>query len=126
MNYDKIGTKIRNIRETELKQSREEFAEEIGVSTITVARLENSTSKVNNIETYLRISEISGYTIDEIVLDKNDTKSRERLRRRIEYFLNVMSDEELEYTLGNIHRFLTFTHRNQVNTLKDIKNKMKN
>ena len=41
MDYDKIGEKIRQIREKELKQTREEFAEEIGVSIHTATRLEN-------------------------------------------------------------------------------------
>ena len=56
MNYNKIGEKIRNIRENELKQTREEFAEEIGVSIHTAARLENATSKVNNMEVFLLYS----------------------------------------------------------------------
>ena len=38
MNYNKIGEKIRSIRENELKQTREEFAEEIGISIHTAAR----------------------------------------------------------------------------------------
>lgn len=76
MNYNKIGEKIRKIREKELKQTREEFAEEIGISIHTAARLENATSKVNNIEVFLRISEISGYTLDELLLDNKETKEK--------------------------------------------------
>lgn len=52
MDYGKIGANIRNIRETELKQTREEFAEEIGISPITIARLENGTGRVTNVETF--------------------------------------------------------------------------
>ena len=77
MNYNKIGEKIRSIRENELKQTREEFAEEIGISIHTAARLENATSKVNNMEVFLKISEVSGYTLEELLLDNTTTKEKE-------------------------------------------------
>lgn len=126
MNYDKIGARVRTIREKDLKKSREEFAEEIGVSTTTIARLENSTSKVSNLETFIKISEISGYSLDEIVLDKNDNiKTNESLKKRINYFLNTMSKDELEYTLSNISNFVKFSHKDKIKTLKDIKNNLK-
>lgn len=126
MDYDKIGEKIRRIREKELKLTREEFAEEISVSIQTATRLENATSKVNNIETFLRISEITGYTIEELLLEKNDSKNRERIKRKIDYLLNVVSEEELEYIYVNINQFIKFTHRNEITTLKYIKEKSKN
>ena len=97
MNYDKIGEKIRQIREKELKKTREEFAEEIGISIHTVARLENATSRVTNIETFLKISEITGYTIEELLLEKDDSKNSEKIRKKINYILNVLSDDELEH-----------------------------
>lgn len=124
MNYNKIGEKIRKIREKELKQTREEFAEEIGISIHTAARLENATSKVNNIEVFLRISEISGYTLDELLLDNKETKEKERMIRRINYILSVLSQEELEYICGSINQFVRFNHRNQVKTLKEIKDEL--
>ena len=126
MDYDKIGEKIRQIREKELKQTREEFAEEIGVSIHTATRLENATSKVTNIETFLKISQITGYTIEELLLQENDTKNTERTRRKIDYILNVVSEEELEYIFVNISQFIKFTHRNEIKTLKDIKQESKN
>ena len=126
MDYGKIGANIRNIRETELKQTREEFAEEIGISPITIARLENGTGRVTNVETFFKISEISGYTIEELLLEKNDIKNREKIIRKIDYLLNVVSEDELEYIFGNISSFIRFTHRKDVNTLKDIKEKSKN
>ncbi len=126
MDYDKIGEKIRQIREKELKQTREEFAEEIGVSIHTATRLENATSKVTNIETFLKISQITGYTIEELLLQENDTKNTKRTRRKIDYILNVVSEEELEYIFVNISQFIKFTHRNEIKTLKDIKQESKN
>lgn len=121
MNYNKIGEKIRKIREKELKQTREEFAEEIGISIHTAARLENATSKVNNIEVFLRISEISGYTLEELLLDNKETKEKEKIIRRINYILSILSQEELEYICGSINQFVRFNHRNRVKTLKEIK-----
>ena len=121
MNYNKIGEKVRNIREKELKKTREEFAEEIGISIHTAARLENATSKVNNIEVFLRISEISGYTLDELLLDSKETKDKEKIIRRINYILSILSKDELEYICGSINQFVRFNHRNKVKTLKDIK-----
>ena len=126
MDYDKIGEKIRQIREKELKQTREEFAEKIGVSRHTATRLENATSKVTNIETFLKISQITGYTIEELLLQENDTKNTKRIRRKIDYILNVVSEEELEYIFVNISQFIKFTHRNEIKTLKDIKQESKN
>lgn len=126
MDYDKIGEKIRRIRETELKQTREEFAEEIGISIHTATRLENATSRVNNIEIYLKISEITGYTIEELLLEKDNSKNREKIRRKIDYILNVISEEELEYIYVNISQFIKFSHRKEIKTLKDIKQENKN
>lgn len=125
MNYNKIGGKIRNIRENELKQTREEFAEEIGISIHTAARLENATSKVNNMEVFLKISEVSGYTLEELLVDNTTTKEKERIIRRINYILNVLSEDELEYICGNITQFVRFNHRNQVKTLEEIKKELK-
>lgn len=125
MNYDKIGEKIRQIREKELKKTREEFAEKIGISIHTVARLENATSRVTNIETFLKISEITGYTIEELLLEKDDSKNSEKIRKKINYILNVLSDDELEYIYRNIQEFTRFIHKDQVTTLKDIKRKNK-
>lgn len=125
MNYDKIGEKIRQIREKELKKTREEFAEEIGISIHTVARLENATSRVTNIETFLKISEITGYTIEELLLEKDDSKNSEKMRKKINYILNVLSDDELEYIYRNIQEFTRFIYKDQVATLKDIKRKNK-
>ena len=125
MNYNKIGEKIRNIREKELKQTREEFADEIGISIHTAARLENATSKVNNMEVFLKISEVSGYTLEELLVDNTTTKEKERIIRRINYILNVLSEDELEYICGNITQFVRFNHRDQVKTLEEIKKELK-
>lgn len=117
----KVGERIRRIRETELNISREEFAEEIGISLNTLNRLENATSKVSNIEFFIRISEITGYTLDELTQDKNYSKSKDRSIRKINYLLNVISVEELEYIYANIKQFIQFYHKDEIKTLKDIK-----
>lgn len=67
MNYKEVGERIRKIRETELKITREEFAEEIGISPNTLTRLENASGNVTNIEFFIRIAEITGYTLDELI-----------------------------------------------------------
>lgn len=126
MDYDKIGENIRQIREKEIKKTREEFAEEIGVSIHTITRLENATSKVTNVEIFLKISEITGYTIEELLLQKDDSKNKEKIRRKIDYILNVISEEELEYIYVNISQFIKFTHRDEIKTLKEIKKENKN
>lgn len=126
MNYDKIGEKIRQIREQELKQTREEFAEEIGISLQTAVRLESTNSKVNNIEIYVRISQITGYTIEELLLLKDDTRAKERIRRKINYILNVLSEDELEYIYTDINNFVKFTHRFDIKSLEEIKKDIKN
>lgn len=125
MNYNKIGERVRKIRETELKQTREEFAEEIGISIHTAARLENATSKVKDVETYIKISEKTGYTLDELLLDRNKSKEIERIKRKIDYILNVLSVEELDYIYDDINRFVKFNHRKEIRTLKEIKKELK-
>ena len=125
MNHNKIGERIRKIRKKVLKQSIEEFAEELNVSKDTISRLENATSKVTNIEVFLKISEISGYTLDELLFDNKETPEKERIIRRINYILNILSKDELEYICGSLNLFARFEHRNQVKTLKDIKDEIK-
>jgi transcriptional regulator with XRE-family HTH domain len=93
MNYNKIGEKIRLIREKELQLSREEFAEELGISTSTVVRLENSNKKITNIEIYNNISNITGYTIEEL-LNVNSPPNK-ALKNKLNFLLDGLSDYEL-------------------------------
>ena len=127
MNYKEVGERIRKIRETELNKTREEFAEEIGISLNTLARLENASGNVNNIEFFIRISEITGYTLDQLTQERNekDIKSREKELTKIHYLLNVASLEELEYIYANARQFIQFCHQNEIKTLKDIKGELK-
>lgn len=102
MNYNKIGEKIRNIRENELKQTREEFAEEIGVSIHTAARLENAERKVTNIEIFEKISKMSGHSLDQIIKTSNNTtKNKEILISKIQNSLYDFNEKEL-FELSNI------------------------
>lgn len=126
MNHNEIGERVRKIRKKELKQTIEEFAEAVGVSIDTISRLENATTKVTNIEIFIRIAEISGYTLDELLLNSKETTGKEKIIKRINYILSVLSKEELEYICGSINQFIRFTHRNQVKTLKEIRNKNRN
>lgn len=74
----------------------------------------------------MKISEITGYTLEELLLQKEDNKNREKIRRKIDYVLNVISEEELEYIFMNISQFIKFLHRKEINTLKNIKEKTRN
>lgn len=76
-------------------------------------------------EVFLRISEISGYTLEELLLDNTTTKEKERIIRRINYILNVLSEDELEYICENITQFVRFNHKKQVKTLGEIKKELK-
>lgn len=125
MDYEQIGNNIRIIRETKLNKTREEFAEELGVSVDTVNRLETAKSEVRNVEIFIKISELTGYTLEELLLNQNKSKKNEKVIRKINYILNVLSDEELDYVYSNIDQFVKFIHRNELNTLKDIKSKLK-
>lgn len=112
MNYIKIGEKIRYIREHELKKSREEFAEEIGISIHTATRLENATNKVSNIETFVKVSEITGYTLDELILDNNSSQEIDKNKRKIIHLLNSANNNELEYIYNSIKEFLNYIDKN--------------
>ena len=125
MDYEKSGQLIRNIRETELKHSREKFAEEMNISPYTAYRLETATSKVKNVEVFLRFYELTGYTVEEILLGKNTSNSRERTLKKIYYLLNIASEDELNYIYNEINDFLKFLHKDEVKTLKEIKKDIK-
>lgn len=125
MNRNIIGERVRQIRKKELRQTIEEFAEEVGVSKDTITRLENATGNVNNIEVFLRISEVSGHTLDELLLDNKETNEKDKIIRRINYTLNVLSKDELEYINITIKQYVMHHHRDKVNTLGDIKRKNK-
>lgn len=126
MNYEKVGERIRIARETNLKITREEFAEEIGISVDTAYRLESGTNKkVKNVETFIKISEVTGLTLEELLLGKNESSIRNRNIKKINYLLNVLSDRELDYIYFNISQFIKILHEDDVNTLKDIKDRSK-
>lgn len=126
MNYHEIGERIRKIRTDELNKTREEFAEELGISTNTASRLENANNEVRNVEIFLKISEMSGYTMEELLLGNNKTVKRGKIKKRINYLLNILSEDELDYVFNLINNFVKFNHKKQLVTLKDIKNKIKN
>ena len=126
MEYEKAGQLIRNVRETELKHSREKFAEEMNISPYTAYRLETATSKVKNVEVFMRFYELTGYTVEEILLGKITSNNKDRLRKKIDFLLNVTTEEELEYIYNEINNLLRFLHKDQVRTLKDIKKDIKN
>lgn len=125
MNYQEIGERIRKIRKDELNKSREEFAEELSISTNTASRLENANNVVRNVEVFLKISEISGYTMEELLLGQNITTEKEKIRKRINYLLNVLTEDDLEYIFTIINDFIKYKHKEDVVTLKDIKDKIK-
>lgn len=115
MNYQEIGANIRKIRENELRKTREEFAEEIGISPITIARLENGTSKVKNIETYKNISNVSGHTIEELLLESTNINEKQKNINKINHLLNNLSIEELDYIYEDINKFIKFIHKKDKN-----------
>lgn len=127
MDYTNIGERIRKIRENELRQTQEEFAEEVGMSLNTLYRMETATSKVTNIEFFMRISEITGYSIEELINGDDNSKSKEKIIKKINYLLNVSSVEELEYIFANTRQFLQFSHRNEIEqkSLKEIKDQLR-
>ena len=127
MDYEKVGERIRKARESNLKITREEFAEEIGISVDTAHRLENGNNKkVKNVETFIKVSEVTGLTLEELLLWKNESSVRNRNIKKINYLLNVLSENELEYIYFNISQFIKAVHNEEINTLKDIKDRLKN
>lgn len=126
MNFEEVGERIRLARERNLKITREEFAEEIGISVDTAYRLESgSNKKVKNVETFIKVSQVTGLTLEELLLGKNESPIRNRNIKKINYLLNVLSDRELDYIYFNISQFIKILHEDEVNTLKDIKDKSK-
>lgn len=126
MDYLEIGRRIRYIRENELNVTREKFAEEIEISNSTLYRIENPSKnqKVTNVETYFKIAQATGYSIEELLVGiYSNTDNREI--RKINYLLNVLSKEELDYIFRNIQEFIRFIHKKDVRTLNDIRKELK-
>lgn len=107
--------------------TREKFAEELELSNSTLVRLENpsNTSKVTNVETYFKVAQITGYTIEEILVGIYSNTSQDRELKKINYLLNVLSKDELEYIFKNIQDFVRFIHKKETKTLNDIKKEIK-
>ena len=128
MDYSEIGKRIREIRENELKLTREEFAEKLGLSNSTLARLENPSNeqKVTNVETYFRIAQITGYSVEELMVGIYSNSSKNREIKRINYLLNVLSKQELEYIFKSTQEFVKYIHKEDIRTLKEIKKDLKN
>ena len=120
MNYDKVGIKIRKIREDELHKTREEFAEEINFSVDTIARMENGKSAVKNIEAYINVAYLSGYSLDELLLDENHTGENEKIIKENNididnYYLykhNNHSKKNLEYAPTDTYSFVILDNKN--------------
>lgn len=126
MDYLEIGRRIRYIRENELNVTREKFAEEIEISNSTLYRIESPSKnqKVTNVETYFKIAQATGYSIEELLVGiYSNTDNREI--RKINYLLNVLSKEELDYIFRNIQEFIRFIHKKDVRTLNDIRKELK-
>ena len=78
-------------------------------------------SIICNTRSYKYVSKLPGGYLCRKTIDCHD----EKIRKKINYILNVLSDDELEYIYRNIHEFTRFIHKDQVTTLKDIKRKNK-
>lgn len=123
MDYEQVGERIRTAREKKLRLTREEFAEEIGISIDTAYRLENANKKIKNVETYIKISEVTGLTLEELLLGKEDSSTKNKNIRKINYFLNVLEDDELDYIFIVIKEFIRYKHKDEIVMLKEIKKK---
>lgn len=121
MDYEQVGERIRTAREKKLRLTREEFAEEIGISIDTAYRLENANKKIKNVETYIKISEVTGLTLEELLLGKEDSSTKNKNIRKINYFLNVLEDDELDYIFIVIKEFIRYKHKDEIVMLKEIK-----
>lgn len=82
---------------------------------------------MSNIEFFIKISELTGYSLDELTQDSNNySKEKEKAIKKINYLLNIVSVDELEYIYASARRFIQFCHQNDIKTLKDIKDDFKN
>lgn len=105
--------------------TREEFAELLELSNSTVVRLENpNKNKVTNVETYFKVAQATGYSLEELLVGIYSNKNNREIKR-INYILNVLSKDELNYIFKNIQDFTRFIHRNDLKTLEDIRKRNK-
>ena len=126
MDYSEIGKRIRDIREKELKVTREKFAETLEISNSTLARIENpGKQKVTNVEVYWKISQATGYSMEELMVGIYSNNNDDREIKRINYLLKVLPKRELEYIFKSIQEFVRFMHKGNTRTLKDIKKDLK-
>ena len=126
MDFEQAGQLIKNIREKELKITQEQFAEKMDTSPTTVYRLETANKKVTNVEIFMKFYQLTGYTVEEILLGKITSSNRSRWRKRLDFKLDTLSEDEFEYIYNVIDNLIRLLHKDKVRTLKDIKNDIKN
>ncbi|WP_270545615.1 helix-turn-helix domain-containing protein [Clostridium butyricum] len=66
-----MGTNIRNIRK-ELNLTQKEFAEKLGISRSNLSDIENGRNKGHNTDIILKVSKISGRSVNEILNSANN------------------------------------------------------
>lgn len=79
------------------------------MSCLTLARLENATRKITNIEIYYKISRLTGHTLEELANDNQLVNSN--LRKKLDNLLNNTSDDELEYIYDYVRSFIGFLNK---------------
>lgn len=120
MDYVTIGKRIQYIRKKVLKLTREEFAEVLNTNFTSVGRLERGQIKTLDLTLIDKISNKSGYSIDEIVYGFLDSNSNV-LIKKINYLLNGLSEEELKYHFENIHYISKLFYSGNIRPIKEIK-----
>lgn len=121
MDFTKIGNRIRNIRKNDLHMSREEFADLLNINPYAIARIERGERKTMDIEILQKIATQTGYPIDEIV-NGDLINKRKNTIRRINYLLNILTEDELDYQFEAIYQFARLMHSsNDIRDLKTIK-----
>lgn len=125
MDYKKISEKVRVIREQQFNVSQEKFSEVLNTSPASVKRAERPSGRVSNVEFYVSLSLLSGISLDELLLDKKEVPEKNRLIKKINYMLNHVTNDELEYLYIMIDNYMKFHHKDEYRVLKSFKKYMK-
>ena len=125
IDFDGIAERVKEIREKQLNMSQEQLAEVLDYSLATVKRAESPSYGVVDTKFYVLLAELSGTSLDELLLGRKEPIGKKKQVKKINYLLEHVTDDELDYIYITIDNFMRFSHKDDYRVIKAFKKYMK-
>ena len=120
-----IAERVKEIREAQLNMSQERLAEVLEYSPATVKRAESPTYGLVDTKFYVLLAELAGMSLDELLLGRKEPVVKKKQVKKINYLLEHVTDDELDYIYVAIDNFIRFIHKDEYSVIKAFKKYMK-